>query len=98
MGAYLGAYLGNELDDATGKKSSRLHLYPNNLKILRYSKTIKKPEIKTVDYNKSLKVIAKKGYKEISKKSITITFKTIKGETGEINKTEKLFSWQTFKK
>lgn len=40
VGAYISAYLTNTKD----KKYARLHMYPQNLKILRHSKNCKQPE------------------------------------------------------
>lgn len=42
LGSYLSSYLTN-LEN--GKKNSRLHLYPTNINIYRYSRNCKKPKV-----------------------------------------------------
>jgi len=48
VGAYLSAYLTNTKD----KKGARLYLYPQNLKIYRYSRNCKKPLKEKLHYTK----------------------------------------------
>lgn len=96
IGAYLGAYLGNELDKLTGKKSSRLHLYPANIKILRYSKNVKRPIKKIVNYSESEKL--KETHEKVSERTSWLEFTTIETTTGEKTKTTKEFNFETWRK
>lgn len=60
VGAYVSAYLINIKDGEKTKKGARLHLYPVNHKLYRFSRGIKKPEIVYMPYKEAVKELNSK--------------------------------------
>lgn len=58
IGAYVSAYLINIKDGEKTKKGARLHLYPPNHKLYRFSKGIKKPVSEYITYNNAKEKIS----------------------------------------